>query len=164
MKAWSIGAYALAGLLAVSSGVGAYAAPALGGSDDAHPLRTFMGGQIGRMMTLRAELGVTSEQRAEIRKIVASHRSEIAAVAKPIVAKRRALREATLAANPDEAAIRAAANDLGQSIGDAAVLAAKVKPEVFKVLTPEQQKKVEEFRTDSDSAVDRFMHEMGSVQ
>jgi Spy/CpxP family protein refolding chaperone len=164
MKTWSIGAYALAGLLAVGSGVGAYAAPGLGGEDGPHWLRTFMGGQLGRMMTLRAELGVTGEQRTEIRKIVESHRSEIAAVAKPIVEKRRALREAALAANSDEAAIRAAANDFGKAIGDAAVLAAKVKPEVFKVLTPEQRKKVTEFRAESDSAVDRFMHEMGAAQ
>jgi Spy/CpxP family protein refolding chaperone len=165
MKAWSIGVCALAGLLAVGSGVGVYAAPGLGGGEDGvHPLRMFLGGQLGRMMTLRAELGVTGEQRAEIRKIVESHRSEIAAVVKPIVEKRRALREATLAANSDEAAIRAAANDLGKAIGDAAVLAAKVKPEVFKVLTPEQQKKVENFRADSDSTVDRFMHAMSAVQ
>jgi Spy/CpxP family protein refolding chaperone len=166
MKAWTIGGCVLAGLLAVGSGVGVYAAPGLsaGGDDGPHPLRMFLSGQLGRLMTLRAELGVTGEQQTEIRKIVESHRSEIAAVAKPIVEKRRALRDAVTAENPNEATIRAAANDLGKAIGDAAVLAAKVKPEVYRVLTPEQQKKVESFRADSDSAVDRFIHEMAALQ
>src|SRR5262245_5530088 len=110
MKAWTIGVCVLSGILAAGSGVGVYAAPVLGGGDDAgHPLRMFLGGQIGRLMTLRAELGVTGEQQAEIRKIVDSHRSEIAAVAKPIVDKRRALRAAVMAETPNEATIRTAA-------------------------------------------------------
>ncbi len=164
MKAWTIGTCLMAAVLAVGLGVCAYAAPAAGEGGEARPLRMLLSGQVGRLLELRSELGVTSEQREQIRGIVQSHRQEIAAVAKPIVAKRRALREATLAANPDEAAIRAAAGDLGKAIGDAAVLASKVKPEVFKVLTPEQHKKVEAFRADSESAVDRFMHEQAAVQ
>jgi len=118
------------------------------------PLRSFIQGQIGRLMTLRSELDVTAEQRDAIRKIVENHRSEIVAVAKPIVEKKRALRDATLAKEPSDTAIRSAANDLGKAIGDAAVLASKVKGEVAKVLTPEQIQKVEAFRDQSDSAVD----------
>jgi Spy/CpxP family protein refolding chaperone len=108
-------------------------------------------------MTLRSELDVTAEQRDAIRKIVQSHRSEIVEVAKPIVEKRRALRDATLAKEPNEAAIRTAANDLGKAIGDAAVLASKVKAEVAKVLTPEQMHRVEAFRGQSDSAIDGLL-------
>jgi Spy/CpxP family protein refolding chaperone len=164
MKTWSILA-GLAGLiLAVGAGATLSAAPEAGSVHDGRPMRSLIAGQIGRLMTLRAELGVTAEQRDEIRKIVASHRSEIAEVAKPIVQKRRALREAVTAENPNEATIRAAANDLGKAIGDAAVLAAKVKPEVFSVLTPEQRKKVTDFRANADSAVDRFMRDMAAVQ
>lgn len=165
MKSFRIGACALVGLLAIGSGAALYAQPGFGsGEDGPRPLKMFWSGQLGRLMTLRAELGVTSEQRAEIRKIVQSHKSEIVAVAKPIVEKRRALREAVTAENPIESTIRAAANDLGKAIGDAAVLAAKIKPEVFKVLTPEQQKKVAEFRADSESAVDRFMDDIAAVR
>ena len=164
MKRLMIGACLLASLLAVGTGVSVGAGPGAADDGGAHPLRNLLTGELGRVLTLRSELNVTDEQRAEIKKIVVSHRSEIAAVAKPIVEKRRALREATLAENPNESTIRAAANDLGKSIGDAAVLASKVKPEVFKVLTPEQQKKVENFRADSDSAVDRFLQEFAAVQ
>ncbi len=71
-------------------GLGAAAAPRMLGHDGARPLRMFLQGQIGRMMTLRSELDVTSEQRDAIKKIVDGHRSEIVAVAKPIVEKRRA--------------------------------------------------------------------------
>lgn len=139
-------------------GLGAAAAPRTLSTDTAgHPLRAFIQGQLGRFLTLRSELDVTGEQREAIRQIVESHRGEIATVAKPIVEKRRALRDATLAKEPNETAIRAAANDLGKAIGDAAVLASKVKDEVGKVLTPQQVEKVEAFRLQSDSAVDRFI-------
>jgi len=138
-------------------GLGAAAAPRMLGHDGARPLRMFLQGQIGRMMTLRSELDVTSEQRDAIKKIVDGHRSEIVAVAKPIVEKRRALREATLAQEPNEEAIRTAANDLGKSIGDAAVLASKVKGEVAKVLTPDQIHKIKSFRQESESSVDSFI-------
>jgi Spy/CpxP family protein refolding chaperone len=134
-------------------GLGA-AAASPHGEEAMRPLRSFIQGQIGRLMTLRSELDVTAEQRDAIRKIVENHRSEIVAVAKPIVEKKRALRDATLAKEPSDTAIRSAANDLGKAIGDAAVLASKVKGEVAKVLTPEQIQKVEAFRDQSDSAVD----------
>lgn len=138
--------------------LGAAAAPQLTtGDGEARPLRMFMQGQLGRLMTLRSELDVTSEQREAIKTIVQSHRSEIVAVAKPIVEQRRALRDATLAKDSNEEAIRAAANRLGKAIGDAAVLASKVKGEVGTVLTPEQMRKVEEFRLHSDAAVDGFI-------
>jgi Spy/CpxP family protein refolding chaperone len=147
----------LSGCLLVCT-MGAVAAPRLGAGDGGmHPLRTFIQGQIGRLMTLRSDLDVTNEQREAIKKIVQGHKVEIIAVATPIVEKRRALRDATLAKTPDETAIRAAASDLGKAIGDAAVLASKVKGEVAKELTPEQQKKIEQFRLGSDQALDNFV-------
>jgi Spy/CpxP family protein refolding chaperone len=164
MKMSTIGGCVLAALLAMASSAGAQAATGAGSDDEAGPLRMFLIGQKGRLMTLRAELGVTGEQRAEIRTIVRGHRQEIVGVVKPLVANRRALREAVLAENPDEAAIRAAASELGSAIGDAAVLASQIKPEVFKVLTPEQQKKVSDFRADAESAADRFLRDMAVGQ
>ncbi len=61
---------------------------------------------------------------------------------KPVAEKRRALRDATLAENPNEATIRDAADELGKAIGDAAVVGSKIKAEIHKVLTPEQQEKI----------------------
>jgi Spy/CpxP family protein refolding chaperone len=105
---------------------------------------------------------VTAEQREKFRDMLAEHRTEIVGVAKPVVEKRRALRDAVLADHPDESAIRSAANDLGKAIGDAAVLAAKVKPEVSKVLTSEQRDKIKQFRTKNDKAVDEFIDKIAS--
>lgn len=140
-----------------------YAAGPLGAAimedGPARPLRMFLSGQFGRLLELRSELNLTTEQRKQIRDVVVSHNTEIATAIKPVVEKRRALREATLAANVDETAIRTAANDLGKAIGDAAMIGAKVKAEVRAVLTPEQQKKLDEFRGASDSAVDSFLDE-----
>lgn len=142
-------------------GLGAAAAPRMMvGDGEFRPLRLFLQGQMGRMMTLRSELDVTDEQRDAIKKIVVSHRSEIVAVAKPIVEKRRVLRDATLAKDSSDEAIRTAANDLGKSIGDAAVLASKVKGEVGKVLTPDQMLKIDSFRQESDVSVDSFLEKI----
>ena len=109
------------------------------------------------MLTLRSDLDLSDEQRDDIRQILLSHKQEIATVMKPVVEKRRALRDATLADHPDEHAIRAAANELGQAIGDAAVVGAKIKGEVHQVLTPEQLQKVDTFRGQFDAAVDQFI-------
>lgn len=142
-------------------GLGAAAAPRImTGDPDFRPFRMFMQGQLGRLMTLRSELDVSDDQREAIKKIVIGHRSEIVTVAKPIVDKRRELRDAVLAKDSSESAIRAAANELGKSIGDAAVLAAKVKGEVAKVITPDQMHKIESFRQESDSAVDSFIEKI----
>jgi Spy/CpxP family protein refolding chaperone len=97
------------------------------------------------------------EQREQIRGIVKSHRREIAAVLRPVADKRRALRDATLAENANEAAIRTAADELGKAIGDAAVVGSKIKAEVRPVLTPEQRDKITKFRQQSESAVDKFL-------
>jgi Spy/CpxP family protein refolding chaperone len=126
------------------------------------PLRALMSGQFGRLLTLRSELDLTTEQKESIHKIVANHRQEIVTVMKPVAEKRRALREATIATNPDEKAIRAAASDLGNAMGDAAVLGSKIKAEVVTVLTPEQKQKVDEFRKHADAAVDHFFQETAS--
>jgi Spy/CpxP family protein refolding chaperone len=117
-------------------------------------------GQIGRLLTLRSELNLTADQRQQIRDIVQSHRPEIAAVVKPLVEKRRALRTATNSSPVDETAIRAASADLAQSIGDAAMLAAKIKLEVRKVMTPQQAQQIDAFRQQSDAEVDDFVQEL----
>lgn len=159
MKMRTIGICTLAMILAAGAATTASAAPPAGRYDEARPLRTFLSGQFGRLLTLRSDLGLSDEQRDEIRQIVKSHKQEIVTVMKPVAEKRRALRAATLADHPDEHAIRAAANDLGTALGDAAVVGAKIKAEVHEVLTPDQRQKVESFRQQADDAVDRFLDE-----
>lgn len=162
MKFGTIGVCLLATVFAGGAGLTGLATAAPLGHDvpEARPLRMLVSGQFGRLLTLRSELGISSEQREEIRGIVKSHKQELAAALKPVAEKRRALRDATLAENANEAAIRTAADELGKAIGDAAVVGSKIKAEVREVLTPEQREKVTQFREQSESAVDRFFNEM----
>jgi Spy/CpxP family protein refolding chaperone len=144
----------LGGGAAISAATADTAAVAGGASgvDSPGPLRMLFSGQVGRLMTLRSELHLSADQKDQIHDILKSHRADIAAALKPVVAKRQALRELIAAPTTDEPAIRVAADDLGKTIGDAAVEAAKVRAELWKVLTPEQQDKVTAFRKDSEKA------------
>ena len=162
MRFGTIGICLLAATLAGGAGVSGLAATGPLGDDvpEARPRRMLVSGQFGRLLTLRSELGMTTEQRTQIREIVKSHRQELATVLKPVANKRRALRDATLAENANEAAILAAADELGKAIGDAAVVGSKIKAEVHTVLTPEQREKITQFRQQSETAVDKFLAEM----
>ena len=121
------------------------------------PFGRLITGRIGRAMVLASELKLTDDQRAQVRKVLVSHKSEVAAVIKPIIEKRRALRDAVTADKPDGKAIKSAAADLGTAIGDAAVLASTIRGELAKTLTPDQLKRLREFRAENDQALDGFL-------
>jgi len=128
------------------------------------PLGRMLMGQLGRAMALRSELNITDEQRAQLRQILVSHKAEIAAATRPLVERARALREAVAAEQPDERAIRAAAAELGAAIGDAAVLASKVRGEAARVLTPQQLELIQQFHADRAQAVDELLGRIGEAQ
>jgi Spy/CpxP family protein refolding chaperone len=123
-------------------------------------------GRIGRGMVLRSELDLTDAQRDAIKQTLQSHKKEIKQAVQPVVEKRRALREAVLADKPDDAAIRKSAIELGSAIGDAGVTLAKIKSEVKTKanLTPEQVKKLNEFRSENDAAIDQLLAEIDKAQ
>jgi Spy/CpxP family protein refolding chaperone len=127
------------------------------------PLRRFISGQIGRLITLQSELNLSDDQKTKVKAIVVSHKTEIAAVIKPLVEHKRAIRDAMLAKDgTDEAGIRAATDAMAKSLGDAAVLGAKIRAEARTVLTPEQMKKIGEFRTQFDAGIDGLIGEMSA--
>ena len=130
------------------------------GAGGGHPLRRLIQANLGRLMTLRAELNVTDDQKSRIKEVLQAHRSEILPVATQLVAKRRALRDAVRAEQPDEVQIRARADELGKAIGDAAVLGASLIPEVKAVLTPEQDSLIDRFVKDKDASVDNVLEDM----
>jgi len=121
-------------------------------------------GNLGRLMVLRSEVNLTDQQREKIKEVVTAHKSEILTEAKAVVEKRTVLRNAVLTEKPDEAAIRKAAEDLGREIGNAAVLAAKVKGEVAPVLTDDQKALIKTCIADCDKAVGRFFEEAGKAK
>jgi len=112
-------------------------------------------------------LGITAEQRQQIRTIVQSHRQEFQALAERRRTAQQALQAAMTADQLDEAAIRSASAALAEVQADAAVLRAKVQREVFAVLTPEQQAKAkalrEEARTRLEQRRQRRLNRPGAV-
>lgn len=119
-------------------------------------------GRAGRAATLRSELNLTDAQRAAVKNVIKSHKKEMTGAVRPLVEKRRALRDAVSAEKPDESAIRRASSELGSSIGEAAVVMARVKGEIKAKanLSPQQMKKISEFRSANDVAVDDFFKQI----
>lgn len=126
-------------------------------------LRKLIEGNLGRWMVLRSELNLTQAQRTKIHQAVGSHRTEIAKTAKEVWEKRTALREA-VANGQDETAIRQAAEQLGKAIGDAAVLASRVRGEVQPMLTEAQHKMIADTRQANIRSVEEFFNEATKVQ
>lgn len=113
--------------------------------------------RIGRMVELRGELDVTDQQRSEIREIVKAHRDDVRPKVVSVIEHRRALREAVMAEQPDEAAIRAQADALGEAIGDTAVVISRVTGEARTVLTEEQLRMIEDAMAENEASVDEFI-------
>ena len=114
-------------------------------------------GRFARMSALRDELNVTDQQRDEIREIMQSHRDELRPTVVAVIEHKRALRQAVMAEQADEAAIRAEADALGDAIGDAAVAISKVTGEARTVLTNEQLEMLEDAMVEHQERVDEFI-------
>jgi len=102
-----------------------------------------MGGPLGGLLALHPDvpfqaLNLTDAQREQVRAIMQGHQAEGRALAEKAGAAMDALRKAT-----DDTIDEGAAAQHGQAVGaviaEAAVLRAKVRAEVFAILTPEQQ-------------------------
>jgi len=126
------------------------------------PIGRLIQANIGRMMTLRAELNLSEEQSAQMKAIADKHRPEFQPVLKQLAAEKRALREAVLAKQVDEEAIRSAAESLGKSIGDAAVLGTKAIAEGREVLTEDQIALLKQSAQQREASVDKWLEELGN--
>lgn len=132
-------------------------AQSIGADEPGRPIANLIRSGVRRLVTLKSDLNLTDEQRTEIRETVKAHREALVPAIEEVMAKRNILRAAVLADNADESAIRAAATDLGASIGDAAVLASKVAAEVKPILTDEQKQILQDFRADRQLALETFL-------
>jgi Spy/CpxP family protein refolding chaperone len=155
---------------AVTGAVGLRAARAAEGKDanllpaDApgRPLAKLFRENAGRFREMLRGLGLSAEQRQEIRTILKSHREEIRTIAREVREQHQKVREAAQADPLNEAAVRQAAEGMAKGIGDAAVLHAKIRREVMAKLTPEQIKKVESFRNSVHDSVDKALAAAGN--
>lgn len=91
---------------------------------------------------LAKQLDLSADQQSQIRGILKNHADEISANVRAGMDARRALHQAVLAQPVDEQAIRSLAMQAGQAHGEAAILYAKIRGEVWPLLTAEQRDKM----------------------
>jgi Spy/CpxP family protein refolding chaperone len=129
------GAVAVAGLLAGRLSAGAF------------PDRHAHGDFAPRLFSQVSQaLDLTDDQKTQIKNLLRNHADEIKAQMHASGAAHRALREAVLSMPADENAIRAAAQQVGQTQGDGALLFARIRAEIDPILTPEQKDKLLKFQ------------------
>ncbi|HEX7485126.1 MAG TPA: Spy/CpxP family protein refolding chaperone [Vicinamibacterales bacterium] len=114
------------------------------------------GGPLGAMRRGLGQLGLSDQQKQQIKGIVQGHKEEVKGFAVQIRQTRRALAD-TIANDRGETAIRDKSADLAKVQADLAVFRAKVRKEVFDVLTPEQQAKAKTLRLHARGRMDRFL-------
>ena len=110
---------------------------------------------------LAKALGLSEEQKEQIKAIFRKHRDETAPLRKEMMSGRRELRNLIRADKPDEAAIREQVKKIAATGGDLAVRRAKMAQEVRAVLTPEQIEKFRALQEKRDRRIDRMMYRGG---
>ena len=114
------------------------------------------------------QLGLSVEQQAQVRGVLRAHAGEIHSQLRAGMESRRALRSAALAQPIDEAAVRKLALQAGEVKADGVVLFARIRSEIWPLLTAEQQEKVKTFQANRRrhaerrlDALDRWLREDG---
>ena len=94
----------------------------------------------------RLGLSLSDDQKQQIRGILKSHAPELSSQRDAARSGRQALREAMAAQPLDEGRIRQQALALGEVRADGAVLRARIRSEIWPLLTAEQQEKAQRLR------------------
>jgi Spy/CpxP family protein refolding chaperone len=108
------------------------------------------------------ELDLSDAQRVQIRGVLKAHADEILAGVKSGMDSRRALHDAVMAQPTDEAEIRRLAIEGGQAHADGALLFARIRSEVWPILTPEQQRKFVTFHNRMGRHGDEALDSLGA--
>jgi periplasmic protein CpxP/Spy len=147
MNKRSLAAITIAATVLTGGAVTTMAQPPQGGPGGPRAGRMGPGGP-GRfgMPGLRA-VDLTDAQKDQIKTISESHRDEMRQVGERLREAQRALDVATESGTVNEADIRSKSTALASAMADGAILRAKVNAEILNVLTPEQQQKLQEFRS-----------------
>jgi Spy/CpxP family protein refolding chaperone len=111
------------------------------------------GGPMARLGFGLGQLNLTPEQKQQVKSIFQGHQADFRSLAERARPARRALSDAI--ASGDESAIRQRSTEVGSVQTDRAVLMARVRNEIFKVLTPEQQQKAQALRQQFGQRMDQ---------
>jgi len=144
--------------------VGTVAALTVGGffAFLAHADTTEIGPTKGRFARKLAQLGVTHDQKAQVKAILRKYQPTAAPLIKQVVTERRALRDTIRAETIDETVIRAQVAKVASLQADLAVQRAHVAHEIRAVLTPEQLQKLKDMQIDVDARLDGFLHRIAN--
>jgi Spy/CpxP family protein refolding chaperone len=107
---------------------------------------------------ISGKLGLSDDQKQQIRGVLKSHSDAIQTQMQAAKSGRRALREAMAAQPLDEGRIRQEALTLGEIRADGAVLRARIRSEIWPILTAEQQEKARQLRSRKGRREERRMH------
>jgi Spy/CpxP family protein refolding chaperone len=116
----------------------------------------------GRFALKMKQLGVTADQKAEVKTILRKYQPTVGPLIKQVVTERRALRDTIRAATIDETAIRAQAAKVASLEADLAVQRAYVAHDIRVVLTPEQLQKLKDMEIDVDARIDGFLQRVAN--
>ena len=106
------------------------------------------------------QLDLTPAQRESIRTVIQTHRAELQKLRRQSVPIRRALREATIGTAIDESVIeniKDHSNQLAETITLSVLEVAKLRSEIFALLTPAQQDKAGKLQARRGPRMDRWM-------
>ncbi len=109
------------------------------------------------MKKMMAALGLSGEQKQEVKKILKQNQPLIRPLINQLITERRDLRALMQADTIDEAAIRAQAARVSTVQSDLAVQRAHIHQALRQVLTPEQLQKFKELQAKRDSKIDDFI-------
>ena len=98
-----------------------------------------------------AQLGLTDAQRDQVREVVQRHRTEMQETGKKLREAHQAQRNAVETVPVNEGLIRSTAQALATAQTDMALLQARVRSEVWSLLTPEQQEKAKQLKSERDA-------------
>jgi Spy/CpxP family protein refolding chaperone len=128
----------------------------------AHADTNEIGPAKGRFAHKLAQLGVTDDQKAQVKAILRKYQPTAGPLIKQVVTERRALRDTIRAEIVDETAVRAQAAKVASLEADLAVQRAHVAHEIRGVLTPGQLQKLKDTQTDVDARIDGFLHRIAN--
>jgi protein CpxP len=145
-------------------GAGIVAALTVGGffAFLAHADTNEVGAAHGRFGRRLAQLGLTDQQRVQVKAILCGYQPTVGPLVKEVVTERRALRDTIRAQTIDETAIRAEAAKVASLEADLAVQRAHVAHDIRAVLTPEQIQKLKDMRMDADARVDGLLQHIAN--
>lgn len=98
-------------------------------------------GMMGGPMFPLGQLGLTETQQDQVTDVMQKARPEMEAAARKMLAAHEAQQKAVRAIPSDENAIRAGADAVAAAMAETGVLRARVRNDIWALLTPEQQKK-----------------------